>query len=600
MPGGTIVAGPGRKRTAVPLRRRHAGRRCRGGPPGPGRRLEQPQPRAVPAVLLAHDADCRRAIAPQACRRAGAFPAHPVRLVGILGVEAVVVDPHEGHGESIHRHGRFGRDGRHGIARLGLDADQAAGVAAVLPAQDLLAFGARENGADGGDHVVVEPFAQPDLEAHQQALLRRRVLELRVDAAAHDPRRGARVDFARADGCAAVVRTSGQRGHRRRRKADGFRHAVAEPRLSALVDVDRLVQERDLGNAPLQGELARGQLVFDLQRQLAATRQRLQRIGRLGLERIADKIVQRRRLDLVQRVDQAHLDVNGHQAVRGLGAVQVDLARSARERAGKLAARDGEADVVAVADDGHGDAHQAAVGVDHRSAAVAGVQGPVDLHHGQIALVVHAQAGDGAFAHGDGRAARAGGQDAAEGKAEGVDRHGFRQLGFVEAIDRLGQVLDAADLDDGEVLFGIGRQDLAANRFLLLGAAGEDDGHGGILEGTHQESRRVAVVGRTYPSRRPGRVRPHGTGRPPMHRGEASAGNQDDFHDLGLDDVVIGDHVGAVALRLDDEARPADAAGQAHDFDLDEDRGRLDGRHRLRRDGLFRSGGNGQQRQRNE
>ena len=129
--------------------------------------------------------------------------------------------------------------------------------------------------------------------------------------------------------------------------------------------------------------------------------------------------------------------------------------------------------------------------------------------NGQIAVIVHPQAGDGTFAHGNRRAALARCQDLAEGKAEGVDRHRFRQLGFMEIIDRLGQLLDAADLDDGEVLFGIGRQDLAAHRFLLLRAALEDDGDGGILERSHQESRRV--TGRMSAEKACGRVRRAGS-----------------------------------------------------------------------------------------
>ena len=121
------------------------------------------------------------------------------------------------------------------------------------------------------------------------------------------------------------------------------------------------------------------------------------------------------------------------------------------------------------------------MGIDHRAAAVAGVQGAVDLHQGQFAVVVLSQAGDGTFAHGNRRAALARRQDLAEGKAEGEDGHRFRQGGFVDVIDRLGQILDAADFDDRQVLFGIDRQDFAAGRFLLLRAAVEDDGDGGVF-----------------------------------------------------------------------------------------------------------------------
>ena len=83
-----------------------------------------------------------------------------------------------------------------------------------------------------------------------------------------------------------------------------------------------------------------------------------------------------------------------------------------------------------------------------------------------------------------------------------------------------------------------------------------------------------------------------------MGRAGPAVRNHDDFHALGLDDVVIGDDVGAIAIRLDDKAGPA--AGQALDLDLDKNRGRLDGRHHFGRNGIFRSGGNCEQRQGND
>ena len=79
----------------------------------------------------------------------------------------------------------------------------------------------------------------------------------------------------------------------------------------------------------------------------------------------------------------------------------------------------------------------------------------------------------------------------AKGKTKRVDRHRFCQFGFMETIDRLGQLLDAADFEDGQIAFGIGCHDFATNRFLLLRATVENDSDDGILERTHQDSRRV-------------------------------------------------------------------------------------------------------------
>lgn len=119
--------------------------------------------------------------------------------------------------------------------------------------------------------------------------------------------------------------------------------------------------------------------------------------------------------------------------------------------------------------------------IDHGTAAVAGIQGTVDLHPCQLAALVEAEAGYGALTDGNRGVALAGGQHLTEGETEHVDRHGFCQLGVVVQIDRLRQRLNARHLEDRQVQIRIGGQHFGGTGLFFGRAAIQHHGRFGVL-----------------------------------------------------------------------------------------------------------------------
>src|SRR5262249_35759006 len=155
--------------------------------------------------------------------------------------------------------------------------------------------------------------------------------------------------------------------------------------------------------------------------------------------------------DLPKGVEQGHFHLELHRvlALRPWG--EADLARLAEEEFLYVLDGDGKADRRA-ADLGHDHADEPALLVDHGTAAVAGVDfaGQLNRHH--AVEIVLADAGDRRHADRDGRvAARRGRQPVPERKAERVDAHRLDDRRRLAEVDRPGQVLDARDLEDGEV-----------------------------------------------------------------------------------------------------------------------------------------------------
>jgi hypothetical protein len=235
------------------------------------------------------------------------------------------------------------------------------------------------------------------------------------------------------------------------------REGGGEDGLALAVDAGGLAGEQHdarLGGRNLKGP--GGRLLLDFEFHLLGPRQRAEAglVRLLVLGRVQPHVVQRDRLDFLQRVDQPDLDGDLGGAVLDLAVGDSAGADPAVQHPCQVGGRDGQADAAA-ADDGHGDADQPPVRVHHRAAAVARVQVAVDLHRRHLAVLPLADAGDGPRADRDGRVPSAG-QALAEGEAEDEHLHGLHRFGRLVEVDWPGQVRGARHAQDGEVLVGVG------------------------------------------------------------------------------------------------------------------------------------------------